>query len=152
MSCPLFNIISEISFLHAWQRSCLQLFSHRPAHLQSGCPRSRSPKIQMKRPRCNQGGDIRCITMFINPRDKIGKAVQYVLAMNAFISRQTAISYQTFDALFPRADQPGMRGAHRMTVTADFFANDFGPALQEIDGPVFMSRIFFQAIHFPATT
>ncbi len=90
-------------------------------------------EVQMQRSRCNQRRDIGSIPVLIDAGNEVRETVQHVLPVNGGVRRQTAVADEALDSRLPRADEPGVRRAHRMAVATNPFGPDLRSACQQID-------------------
>ena len=76
-------------------------------------------EVQEQRSRGDQGRDVRRVAVLEDARDEVREAVQHVFAVDRLVGRQAAVADEALEPRLPRADQPGVRRAHRVAVAAD---------------------------------
>ena len=83
-------------------------------------------EVEQQRPRGDQGGNVGCIAVGVDAGNEVGEAVEEVRPLYGRVGGQAAVADEAFQSLVQRSDEPGVRGAHRVAVTADPRGVDLG--------------------------
>src|SRR5262245_57893172 len=98
-------------------------------------------KVEVERPRGDEGGDVGRVAVLMKAWNEVGKAVQHLLLMNGGVSWQATVADEGLQSRLPRSDEPRMRGTHRMTIAAEALGVHFRTAGQIIDGPPHVQNV-----------
>src|SRR5688572_19651314 len=140
VTCIGFNVVSELFVCVLGLVSTANDF-HAAANFVDWTATVQLAEIQMKWARSNESRDIGCVTVPVNSRNEIRKAMQHVFAVDAGVGRQAAVADQCFQTRLPGSDQPRMSRSHRVAVAANSFRADLGSDRQEVHGTAHVEDI-----------
>ncbi len=99
-------------------------------------------QVQMECSGCDQGGDIRGVTVGVDAWDEIREAMEELGPVNTRVGWETAVTHQGTQTGFEGPDQPSMGGAHRMAIAPHALGVYFGTGHEVIHGAAHIQNIF----------